>query len=40
MQSAEMGTLEPFAWSPVLVVDDDESSALLALKLLLRAGLR
>jgi len=32
--------LEPFAWSPVLVVDDDESSALLALKLLLRAGLR
>jgi PAS domain S-box-containing protein len=32
--------LEPFAWSPVLVVDDDEASALLALKLLLRAGLR
>lgn len=32
--------LEPFAWSPVLIVDDDEASALLALKLLLRAGLR
>ena len=32
--------LEPFAWSPVLIVDDDQSSALLALKLLLRAGLR
>jgi PAS domain S-box-containing protein len=32
--------LEAFAWSPVLIVDDDQSSALLALKLLLRAGLR
>src|SRR3954447_18527446 len=32
--------LTPFAWSPVLIVDDDQSSALLALKLLLRAGLR
>src|SRR3954447_4629809 len=32
--------LTPFAWSPVLVVDDDQASALLALKLLLRAGLR
>src|SRR4051794_13458968 len=32
--------LQPFAWSPVLVVDDDQGSALLALKLLLRAGLR
>jgi signal transduction histidine kinase/DNA-binding response OmpR family regulator len=40
MQSADGGVLEPFAWSPVLIVDDDESSALLALKLLLRAGLR
>jgi PAS domain S-box-containing protein len=40
MQPGEPGILEPFAWSPVLVVDDDESSALLALKLLLRAGLR
>jgi PAS domain S-box-containing protein len=37
---AEVGVLEPFAWSRVLIVDDDESSALLALKLLLRAGLR
>lgn len=35
-----MSTLEPFAWSPVLIVDDDEASALLALKLLLRSGLR
>ena len=32
--------LQPFAWSPVLVVDDDQASGLLALKLLLRAGLR
>src|SRR3954452_19631525 len=32
--------LTPFAWSPVLVVDDDQAIALLALKLLLRAGLR
>jgi PAS domain S-box-containing protein len=40
MASAEPGILEPFAWSPVLIVDDDPSSALLALKLLLRAGLR
>jgi PAS domain S-box-containing protein len=40
MQLGEPGILEPFAWSPVLVVDDDQSSALLALKLLLRAGLR
>lgn len=35
-----MAVLEPFAWSPVLIVDDDQASALLALKLLLRAGLR
>lgn len=35
-----MTVLEPFAWSRVLIVDDDEASALLALKLLLRAGLR
>jgi PAS domain S-box-containing protein len=40
MGSPEPGILEPFAWSPVLIVDDDPSSALLALKLLLRAGLR
>ena len=40
MASADPGILEPFAWSPVLIVDDDPSSALLALKLLLRAGLR
>lgn len=40
MASAEAGVLAPFAWSPVLIVDDDHSSALLALKLLLRAGLR
>ena len=40
MRLGETGILEPFAWSPVLIVDDDESSALLALKLLLRAGLR
>lgn len=36
----EPPALEPFAWSPVLIVDDDDASALLALKLLLRAGLR
>src|SRR5690349_9527071 len=36
----ESAALEPFAWSPVLIVDDDDASALLALKLLLRAGLR
>lgn len=35
-----MTVLEPFAWSRVLIVDDDQASALLALKLLLRAGLR
>ncbi|HET6167635.1 MAG TPA: ATP-binding protein [Marmoricola sp.] len=40
MRVDDPGLLEPFAWSPVLIVDDDESSALLALKLLLRAGLR
>ena len=40
MQLGETRILEPFAWSPVLIVDDDEASALLALKLLLRAGLR
>jgi len=40
MRLGETAILEPFAWSPVLIVDDDESSALLALKLLLRAGLR
>ena len=40
MQWAETRMLEPFAWSPVLIVDDDQASALLALKLLLRAGLR
>jgi PAS domain S-box-containing protein len=40
MRLGETGILEPFAWSPVLIVDDDEASALLALKLLLRAGLR
>ena len=40
MASADHAILEPFAWSPVLIVDDDPSSALLALKLLLRAGLR
>jgi len=40
MVSADAGILEPFGWSPVLIVDDDPSSALLALKLLLRAGLR
>ncbi|MGY2874474.1 PAS domain S-box-containing protein [Marmoricola sp. URHA0025 HA25] len=40
MASSEPGILEPFGWSPVLIVDDDPSSALLALKLLLRAGLR
>jgi PAS domain S-box-containing protein len=40
MLLADTRILEPFAWSPVLVVDDDEASALLALKLLLRAGLR
>ena len=40
MQLAEPGILEPFAWSPVLIVDDDQASALLAMKLLLRAGLR
>jgi PAS domain S-box-containing protein len=40
MGSTEPAVLEPFAWSPVLIVDDDPSSALLALKLLLRAGLR
>lgn len=40
MASAEPGILEPFGWSPVLIVDDDPASALLALKLLLRAGLR
>ena len=32
--------LRPFSWSPVLVVDADQASGLLALKLLLRAGLR
>jgi PAS domain S-box-containing protein len=40
MRLDESTMLEPFAWSPVLIVDDDEASALLALKLLLRAGLR
>lgn len=40
MLLADTRILEPFAWSPVLIVDDDEASALLALKLLLRAGLR
>jgi PAS domain S-box-containing protein len=40
MAWAEAGVLAPFAWSPVLIVDDDHASALLALKLLLRAGLR
>jgi PAS domain S-box-containing protein len=40
MRPDEPGILEPFAWSPVLIVDDDDASALLALKLLLRAGLR
>jgi PAS domain S-box-containing protein len=40
MRLDESRMLEPFAWSPVLIVDDDEASALLALKLLLRAGLR
>jgi PAS domain S-box-containing protein len=40
MQLADTAILEPFAWSPVLIVDDDQASALLALKLLLRAGLR
>ena len=40
MQLADSAVLEPFAWSPVLVVDDDQASGLLALKLLLRAGLR
>jgi PAS domain S-box-containing protein len=40
MQSSEPGVLGTFAWSPVLIVDDDQASALLALKLLLRAGLR
>jgi PAS domain S-box-containing protein len=40
MRLADAPVLEPFAWSPVLVVDDDQASALLALKLLLRAGLR
>jgi PAS domain S-box-containing protein len=40
MRWADAPVLEPFAWSPVLIVDDDQASALLALKLLLRAGLR
>jgi PAS domain S-box-containing protein len=40
MQTTEPGVLGTFAWSPVLIVDDDQASALLALKLLLRAGLR
>ncbi len=40
MQTSEAGVLDAFAWSPVLIVDDDQASALLALKLLLRAGLR
>ncbi|RNM14018.1 ATP-binding protein [Nocardioides pocheonensis] len=40
MQLADSAMLEPFAWSPVLIVDDDQASALLALKLLLRSGLR
>jgi PAS domain S-box-containing protein len=40
MRLDESTMLTPFAWSPVLIVDDDEASALLALKLLLRAGLR
>lgn len=40
MPSADSLVLEPFAWSPVLIVDDDQASGLLALKLLLRAGLR
>jgi PAS domain S-box-containing protein len=40
MQLAESPVLEPFAWSPVLIVDDDQASGLLALKVLLRAGLR
>jgi PAS domain S-box-containing protein len=40
MRLADSAMLEPFAWSPVLIVDDDQASALLALKLLLRAGLR
>jgi PAS domain S-box-containing protein len=39
-QLVDARVLEQFAWSRVLIVDDDESSALLALKLLLRAGLR
>jgi PAS domain S-box-containing protein len=40
MRWADAPVLEPFAWSPVLIVDDDQASGLLALKLLLRAGLR
>jgi PAS domain S-box-containing protein len=40
MLLADSPMLEPFAWSPVLIVDDDQASALLALKLLLRSGLR
>ena len=40
MQPTEPEVLGAFAWSPVLIVDDDQASALLALKLLLRAGLR
>ena len=40
MQLADSAMLEPFASSPVLIVDDDQASALLALKLLLRSGLR
>lgn len=40
MRWADTPVLEPFAWSPVLIVDDDQASALLAMKLLLRAGLR
>jgi len=40
MPSSEPEVLGAFAWSPVLIVDDDQASALLALKLLLRAGLR
>lgn len=40
MPQGEAGLLVPFAWSPVLIVDDDDASSLLALKLLLRAGLR
>ena len=40
MRLADSPVLEQFAWSRVLIVDDDQASALLALKLLLRAGLR